>query len=150
MLRNNQRPVRGWKLKASCNILSKRMETINAPLGDGKRFALSDDCYIGGNNQHPARGRKRGLGVLLVGVFIETINTPPGDGNKDQVWQLIIHGETINTPLGDGNIRKSMPCLPRLETINTPLGDGNSQGISFRHCTMKKITAPPGDEAKKY
>lgn len=35
------------------------------------------------------------------------------------------------------------------ETINTPLGDGNSQGISFRHCTMKKITAPPGDEAKK-
>ena len=36
------------------------------------------------------------------------------------------------------------------ETINAPSGDGNSQGISFRHCTMKKITAPPGDEAKKY
>ena len=32
------------------------------------------------------------------------------------------------------------------EAIHTPLGDGNMRGISFRHCTMKKLLPRQGTE----
>ncbi len=34
------------------------------------------------------------------------------------------------------------------EAIHTPLGDGNMRGISFRHCTMKKLLPRQGTKPR--
>ena len=95
--------------------------------------------HICRNNQYPARGRKQ-KSQLLQSPLFETINTPLGDGNIHARALVPLFFKKQSTPRQGTEMPGIFGSLPfLLETINAPSGDGNMRGISFRHCTMKKL-----------
>ena len=81
-----------------------------------------------GNNQRPVRGRK--WEWMSASSLMALKQSTPRQGTEMGVDVcLISHG---------------------IETINAPSGDGNMRGISFRHCTMKKLLPRQGTETSSH
>ena len=147
---NNQRPVRGRK----------------SPIYGGR-------CPHAGNNQRPVRGRKclrprnflysvvkqstprQGTEMVMQNIPVpptaETINAPSGDGNDCYPVGIVGIEKKQSTPRQGTEMGVDVCLISHgIETINAPSGDGNMRGISFRHCTMKKLLPRQGTETSSH